>query len=180
MGWNIFQWLGPAIITAAVGIAALLVNRSQALDLAREKSEHESRLAKEQRVHQQRASAYVEVLTIAERVGQWVSLAKPAIDFGNPPPPELPDFLDQARSQALLNAYGSAAVKAKFKEWRSAVDDVIKAVEQIDFLQANPEPGVSRTKVWADLETRLRPKEREARRLLADQVADELTTERIL
>ncbi|MET7820882.1 hypothetical protein AB0F59_30525 [Micromonospora lupini] len=180
MGWNVLQWLGPAVITAGVGIAALLVNRSQALGLAREKSEHESRIAKEQRVHQQRASAYVEVLTIAERVGQWVSLVKPAINFGSPPPPDLPDFLDQARSQALLNAYGSTAVKAKFNEWRSAVDDVTRAVEQIDFLTKNPEPGVSRTKVWADLETRIRPREREARKLLGDQMADELMNERIL
>ncbi|MFG2103560.1 hypothetical protein ACGFJ5_23520 [Micromonospora echinaurantiaca] len=180
MGWNLVQWLGPAVITAAVGIAALLVNRSQALGLAAERSEHESRLAKEQRVHQQRASAYVEVLTIAERVGQWVSLTKPAIDFGSPPPPALPDFLDQARSQALLNAYASTAVKTKFKEWRSTVDEVIRAVEQIEFLTENPEPGVSRARVWADLETKFRPKEREARKLLADQMADELANERIL
>ncbi|MET9303559.1 hypothetical protein ABZX66_30030 [Micromonospora aurantiaca] len=182
MAW---EWVGP-VMTGAVGISVGITGivatyktgkqgRQHAEVLARQQNEHDAALAKEQRDQQRRSEAYVELLTMVERVGQWASMVRPMLDTNPPRPvPPLPELSEQARSNALVGAYASPAVKERYQAWRKVVMEAIGAVEDIEFALANPDAGLSHIKPRRELDFKHRPAEGDARRALADQIAAEL------
>lgn len=182
MAW---EWVGP-VMTGAVGITVGITGivatyktgkqgRQHAEALARQKNEHDAALAKEQRDQQRRSEAYIELLVMAERVGQWVSMVRPMLDTDPPrPTPPLPELLEQARSNALISAYASSAVKERYGAWREAVLKAIRAVEEIEFALSRPRSDLDHVKPWRELDLTHRAAERETREALAGQIASEL------
>jgi len=145
------------------------------------RNKHERQLAGEARVQQRLAEAYVELLELVHAVGQWSDLVRPIIGPG-PEPPPLPSLPQQARVQALIDAYASDAVKGLMKSWQDVVTKVRVADMTIGF--ASQRDGVRspaaaeqrqqlEEKGWQELMA-LRPAEHAARQALADQVAAEL------
>jgi hypothetical protein len=176
MAW---EWVG----TAAAGVAGMFFTwltgkqgRDHAETIASEKLEHDRLIATEARQQQRLENAYIELLDIGERVGQWAQMAYPLWDT-NPPRrlPPLPSLAEQARSGALVNAFGSAEVLAKFEAWLEVVQKMLATGRLIDYEDAGNqvrEDGDPSPRQVFDLE--LRPKEAETRRALQDQVAAEL------
>src|SRR5947209_3542689 len=98
MAW---EWTGPAS-GAIVGVAGLLAgwrvavgSRKHDERLAQQRNEHEARVAHVQWHRDQRADAYIQLLDLAEEIGDWVSSAFPMWDTH--PPRPLPDMPDRAR-----------------------------------------------------------------------------------
>jgi hypothetical protein len=177
MAW---EWVAPAG-TAAVGITGIAATfftarqgRQHAENVAAKKNAHDLDLAREQRQQQRRAEAYVEILVIAEQVGQWVSSVVPMFDYGQKVP-DLPDLDRQARANALINAYGSSKAIVFYKAWRNAADEAFRAAMDV-LLAERGENGhtdlvLERRKA---LDTDLRGKEADARKVLGDELAAEL------
>ena len=169
MAW---EWVAPvatATTATAVGVAGMFftwLTGKEARDDARA-------TAREAREQQRLENAYIELLDVAERTGQWVRMVCPVWDT-NPPQPvpaELPSLPEQAHTEALVNAFGSAEVRERMKTWRDVALEVISTVTQIRWEEADPtgaEESPRRT-----LE-HLRGQERVAREALANQVAVEL------
>jgi hypothetical protein len=166
MAW---EWVGPvATATVAVpGIFFTWLTGKQGRDDARA-------IAKEAREQQRLENAYVDLLDMAERVGQWVRMVYPMIDT-NPPQPipaELPSLAEQAHTEALVNTFGSDEVRKRMKDWRDVVLEVISTVQQIKWEEEQP-ARYSEESPRRTLE-QLRAQERVAREALANQVAVEL------
>jgi hypothetical protein len=71
---------------------------------------------------ERRADAYVELLEVAEDVGQFVAVMEPMRDTNPPRPlPGLPSGERQGQARARVAAFGSRAVKDATDRWREAV-----------------------------------------------------------
>ncbi len=166
MAW---EWVSP-IATATAGVAGIVftwLTGKQARDDTRA-------IAREARQQQRLEDAYVELLKMAERVGQWAQMVCPVIDFGGQPDTPLPSFEVQADASALMGAFGSEAVREKREAWESVVRKMASLVNQIRWEEADPTGGrIPQISSRATLHE-LRPDERAARQALADQVAVEL------
>jgi hypothetical protein len=178
MAW---EWVPPmaGAVVAIGGIIGGVVtakgSRKDARALAQQTNEHQVALAREQRQQQRFADAHLELLTMVEMGGQWVTMVRPIIDTDPPQPLRRPPSLDQqARVDALTAAYCSDEVKAQVDRWRDVVRQVTRATEEIAAAIAQPDAGLDRTKPWRELDFVLRPAERAARKALADQIAFEL------
>jgi hypothetical protein len=168
MAW---EWVAPvatattAIAIGGAGIVFTWLTGKQARDHARA-------IAKEARVEQRLESAYIELLEIAERAGQWAEMAYPVT--GTNPVPPLPSLAEQAHSVALLNAVGSPEMLERFEAWLHVVQEMTATAGLIDLEDAGREvrePGDPHPRnVFYDL----KPKEANRRRVLQDQVAGEL------
>lgn len=175
MAW---EWAPPAATTIAaiLGVSGTFI--------AGERIRQSGlRQAREQRRQQRLEVAYIEVLTLTERVSHWVALTLPILDDGTTAP-ALPDPPDQARSTALLKAHGSKEVDQLFWEWRKAVQEFIGAVNVIRAVKADKvrgagDSGIKVHDLYVKLEERLRPAERRARNELAAWMAGELRGETI-
>ncbi len=158
-----------ATIVGGAGIFFTWLTGKQARDDARATT-------REARQQQRLESTYVDLLDMAERAGQWVRMVYPIWDT-NPPQPvpaELPSLPEQAHTEALINAFGSAEVRERMKTWRDIVSEVISTVTQIRWEEADPTgKRYSEESPRRTLE-RLRGEERVAREGLANQVAAEL------
>ncbi|VEG58138.1 Uncharacterised protein [Mycolicibacterium aurum] len=98
-------------------------------------------------------------------------MAYPILETEPPQPePELPSLDDQAKTAALVNAYGSNEVKTRLEAWRKIALAMTVQARVIGMTQSGSEQNINaRTKLYE-----LRSKEKEARLFVADRVAVEL------
>jgi hypothetical protein len=178
-----WEWVGP-VATATVGAAGIfgtwLTGKQagdRAADISRKTLTQQRLLSSEARKQQRLEDAYVELLDMAERAGQWAQMVLPMIDT-NPPQPvpaELPSLEEQAHTVALVQAFGSHEVLEWMKTWRAVVKKIITTVELIKWEEADPatrqRAGEPIARVALD---ELRPQELGRREALAKQVAFEL------
>jgi hypothetical protein len=180
MAW---EWVGPTA-AAAVGVVGITFTwlsgkqgRDHAEQMARIGNDHVAAMAREERTQQRLADAYVALLEMAERVGQWAQAVRPMVDTAREQPvPPLPDLAEQATVEARVGAFGSIPVCERLDVWRSIVHDIIGKDSLIRLQEADAEQGRPATDVGQPrLEIHnARPKEREAREALAYQIAVEL------
>jgi hypothetical protein len=186
------EWIGPAIGAASavvVGVAGIVFTwltgkqaRDQAELTAESRLEHERTMAREARQQERLATAYVRLLGMAERIGQWAQMVKPMLDT-IPPQPErpLPNLDEQAEAQALVNAFGSDEVREAFESWQKVVRKAILEVNMINFEQARQKRSVHTVADLGEASMRLenlRPSEVKAREALGRQINDELRAAR--
>ncbi|MGZ3384770.1 MAG: hypothetical protein ACXVB5_07625 [Isosphaeraceae bacterium] len=185
MAW---EWVSP-VATASAGVVAGGIgvfftwltgkqSRDHAEETLREQLGHERLQAREAREQERLATAYLELLRMAERVGQWAQMVYPVVDTvpSSMPDTPLPSLPDQAETAALVNAYGSAAVREKWDAWEGVVRQMITQAELTDWEEHNPTSPGDRPfeNSPRGVLYRLRPQEAETRRELADQVSAEL------
>lgn len=194
MAW---EWVAP-VATAGTGTFGVFFTwlsgkqgRDHAERTAREQLAQQRLLAQDARDQERLENAYLELLRMVEGLGQWVQHVHPSVDLGSPikNPPTVDE---QARTQALVNAFGSDRVKDLLNEWRKFLREAISLAVQIDSEEerqsAGPDPDnrisemirellpqkpgdVQRLKALLE---NVRPGERDARRALTSQVAAEL------
>jgi hypothetical protein len=168
MAW---EWVGTAGVAVA-GIAATY-------GAGRSGRKHAEKLAREARTQERLADAYVEVLTIAARVGAWAQSVRPILDT-NPPavPPPLPSVEEQMRAEALLLAFGSKAARHVFELWRESAWEVIRGDQSIAFGQQLAKEqgpsGIDHITIWRKLHEEQKPNEKERRGDLAETLSSEL------
>lgn len=180
MAW---EWVGPTT-AGVVGAAGILFtwltgkqSRDQVERMAQERLGHERTMAREAREQDRLGNAYVRLLGMAERVGQWAQMVKPMMDTVPPQPVRpLPGLDEQAEVEAVVNAFGSDAVRTALEAWRAIIKDTIATVGLIDLERDAQERNMSaETDFDPYLKLHdLRPEERQAREALARQVGLEL------
>ena len=185
MAW---EWVAPvatATASTAIGVAGIFFTwlsgkqgRDHAETISGQQLTHARLLAKEAREQQRLESAYVALLEMAERAGQWAQLVLPMIDT-NPPGPvrPLPSFEEQAHTEAVVRALGSKEVREQMEKWEAVLRRVISTVEQIHWEESSPSRASQRSPRLTLEE--LRPQERAARQALAEQVSAELRPEHL-
>ncbi len=95
-----------AALTAAVAIAALIVNGLQ----ERARRSHERKIGWEGRPFERRANAYAELLTLLTHIRDILLFTQPILDTGVPPP-EGPERPDTWRVTGLVAAFASTPIK---------------------------------------------------------------------
>jgi len=182
MAW---EWIG----TSAVGGLGIFFtwltdkqSRDQALQTLREQLGHERLQAREAREQERLETAYVALLKMAERVGHWAQMVHPVAQSGELPATPLPSLEMQADTAALVNAYGTAAVRQRMETWEAVVRQMITQAELVDWEERDPpkagDPRLERpyTNSPRGALDRLRPQEAETRRAFEDQVRVELSS----
>jgi hypothetical protein len=139
--------------------------------------------ARDARVDQRAADAYLKVQSLAEQEAQWLEVRVDHLEFegedaywsGVPPLSEFPKpaQIDRATASALLAAYGSADVRALHATWRYAAD-IIAGAAQMLIIEHSPYERLASPEDIRRFREELQPKERAARQALADAVAKEL------
>lgn len=182
MAW---EWVAPTVtgVVALAGIGSTFVTasrgRSHAERLAAQGHERVEATSREARRQERLASAYVEVLDIAQQIGQWAQSLSPIMDTVPPQPlPPLPPIASQSRAQALVLAFGSQRALKALEAWRTSVRDIEHAHHSLQLAQRSLErhgvTGIDEPNIWCNLGTVLKPAEVEARRRLSDVVAADL------
>jgi len=180
MAW---EWVSP-VATASAGVVAGGIGvyftwltgkqgRDHAETITRDQLAHERLLTREARVQQRLENAYVDLLRMAERAGQWAQMSYPIV--GRPPELPLPSLVEQANTTALVRAFGSAEVLKRLETWRTVVQQMTTTAELIE-LEDMGKPVVQEGErsPRARFALDLRPQERETREALAARVAVEL------
>ena len=177
MAW---EWIGTSVVGVA-GIWGTWLTGKQSRDQAertnRSQLDQARLLAREARKQERLETAYLELLTMVERASHWAQLVLPLFDTvpSSMPGTKLPELEDQAQTAALVNAFGSDAVREKWEAWESVLKNMIRLVEVIQYQDANPPLAPApRGQEPRTLLDAARTKEKEARKALADQVAAEL------
>jgi hypothetical protein len=175
-----YEWIG----TVALGVGGIFFTwltgkqaRDQAERQATARLGHERTMAREARQQERLASAYVRLLGMVERMGQWAQMVKPIMDT-NPPRPDrpLPDLDEQAEAEAVVNAFGSDEVREAFESWRKVIEEMVMAVNVSNLVQAykrNEDMSGGSGEEYLKLHE-LRQPEAEARGALARQINQEL------
>jgi hypothetical protein len=160
------------IVGGVIGVAGLLAGW---LNL-REGNKHERTMAREAREQERLGNAYVRLLGMAERAGQWAQMVKPIMDTDPPQPvPPLPDLAEQAEVAALISAFGSDETRDAMQKWLEIFRQIIVTVQLIGFEEeADRRGGGGDFGQPRRTLHELRPAEAEAREALARQVASEL------
>jgi hypothetical protein len=183
MAW---EWVGPVatVTLGAVGIYFTYLTgdraRAHAAKLADEQLQHARTSAVEERDQQRKAETYVRCLEMAEQIGHWSQAVRPALDTTPPAPaPPLPSLQEQVSAKARLSAFGSPEVTLCWEEWEKAVGDIRHADFAIGLALGHRESrgmtGINYFEIWAELDDKMRPLERERRHLLAARIHEELT-----
>ena len=181
MAW---EWVSP-VATASAGVLGGGVgafftwltgkqSRDQALDTLREQLGHERLQAREAREQERLASAYLELLKMAERVGVWAQMIYPVYQSGKPPETPLPSLEVQADTAALVAAFGTDAVREKSETWQSVVRQMISAAELVVWEEAHPSQVPPQGSSARATIYELRPEEKRTRDELGAQVRAEL------
>lgn len=140
-----------------------------------------AKTAREGRIEQRRADAYLQVLTIVEREGHWTEAW--LANFGDLPErddeyaealvsPPAPEVADRAKASALLAAYGSSEVRDRHAAWRTATNLITHEIRShLHWLSFDRDYGVDEESLKRQEQL---PKEQAARRDLAEAIASEL------
>jgi hypothetical protein len=144
-----------------------------------------ARAAQEGRAEQRAADGYLKVLSLAEQEAQSLDatvynfgLDRRELEYGigefkRVPKPEVSD---RATAAALISAFASNGVHASYEAWRTAADALDWKMQGINFsMNEDNDPTANVPEEWMkELTEDLQPKERAARKALAEAVADEL------
>ena len=166
-----YEWVGIAVVALAGIGATLLAGKLE--------RGHSERMTREARQQERLAEAYVHLLVLVGRVGQWAQTVEPMWDCDPAQPVRpLPELDEQAETEAVISAYGSDEVFQAFEAWRDVVQNVMVTVNVISRDQAagkghRSNGGSVGESPYLRLHN-LRPGEREARKALSRQVRDEL------
>lgn len=169
--------LASVITSGLVGLAGL----GATAWTSKRARDHSKELADTDRQQERLLTAYLALLGAMRKTGRWAQNVKPTFD---PDPsrdaPERPDGDEWHRVLAMLDAYGSVEVQNLHAEWVKTVDEVGRAALDLEFRSAHKDDlphkldGESSTDVYRRLDEELRPAEREARKAVADRIANEL------
>jgi hypothetical protein len=180
MAW---EWIG----TSAVGGLGIFFtwltgkqSRDQVLETLRQQLGHERLQAREAREQERLESAYLELLKMAERVGQWAQFIYPVVQTGPLPDTPLPSLEVQADAAALVAAFATNRVRQLTETWEAVVKQMITQAELVVWEEQNPsgpgDPGSQRPYKNSPRAAilRLRPEEKRTRDELNAQVRAEL------
>jgi hypothetical protein len=137
---------------------------------------HGQQLSHEQREQDRRATAYVDVLVSSERIRNWIWSIHPKSEIGTFPAPDGPSADEQAKTKALLLAYGSEKVRRLFGGWDDAAQEAIGLAHQITFHKSRDD-ATEVTDLLERLHDKAKPAERAAREALAERINLELRGE---
>ncbi len=151
--------------------------REHAETVSSRQLQHAQNLAADARKQQRLENAYIAVLVIAEKAGQWAQTAHPMWDtHPDRELPPLPSPDDQARAEALLHAFGSTRVAAKFDAWSEIIHKMIRTSYLVEAHRVRQAPLLEGEKSpYYVFNEDLKPKERKARKEIAIEVAHELS-----
>jgi hypothetical protein len=169
--------LASVISSAAVGLAGAGVSLYSARRTAR--------TAQEGRMEQRAADGYLKILSLAEQEAQWLdsivynlSLDRKELEYGVSEMKKVPkpEVTDRATAAALVSAFASNGVLTSHAAWRQAADALDTKIEVISWqMMEDGDPTANVPEEWiAALTDDLQPKERAARKALAEAVAQEL------
>jgi len=140
-----------------------------------------------QRVQQRLAEAYLELLKLVEREGQWVqqgiehleASAYDKYDFVNAFQVRTvsePTKMDAVTMVAIVAAFGSQSVRECHKAWRMAVDDIDleHRILQWNWEQNGDPEALITLDEQKKLQSELKPLELTTRQALADAIGAEL------
>lgn len=175
------EWIGSvatATVAVVIGVAGIVATfktakqgREHAETVLGEQLAHERKLATEARDQQRLETAYVDLLEMAEAAGQWVQLVLPMLDTDPPQPdPPLPSLEVQGHVQAVVRAFGSPKVIERMESWEAVVREANMTVAVARMKDIPREAFKARR----TLDEGLRPQERSARRVLAEQISTDL------
>jgi hypothetical protein len=172
MDWGpVFSGAIGAVSTATVAIFGYRHARSMATD--RHNQDRDQSL--DERRQQRLSLAYVEVLQLVREIEYWCMSVAPWIDTNPPRPvPDLPPVKEQARVDALIDAFASEEVRALWTPWREIVGKISGAVMMIDQNRQYRDGGDYAIEASRSLEDTLRPAEQRAREALAERIGVEL------
>lgn len=176
--------LWSVISGGAVGLAGVLL---AGLSGWRDRK-HAKDLAERDRKQRRLEDAYLGMMVMCDKVGNWCARVCPVVANGQDSPP-FPDLDTQILARSKLNAYGSDTAKAAFETWMETVNQVIRADRLIGLRLAASKghesaasvqpPGTDRSYMdyltpWQQLESELRPAEVQYRKALTQVLAGEL------
>jgi hypothetical protein len=143
--------------------------------------------AREQRVQQRLAEAYLELLRLVEQEGSWVrqrieNLEDRALDpYGYATSPMVsrqipsPESTDAVTMTAILAAFGSDDVRQRHLEWRSAVTAIEREWDSLQWdWTENYDPEHQVTEDELREMTKAKPREMATRQALAEAIRAEL------
>jgi hypothetical protein len=144
-----------------------------------------AKTAEEGRLEQRAADGYLKILSLAEQEAQWLDsivynlgLDQKELEYGVSEIRKIPkpEVTDRATAAALISAFASNAVYTSHAAWREAADALDRRIEGISFqLTEDADPYANVPEEWMkELTEDLQPKERAARKVLAEAVAKEL------
>ncbi len=175
MGLMAWEWVAPvatgatASIVGGAGIVFTWLTGKQARDDARAST-------REARVQQRLENTYVDLLDMAEQIGVWAQMVCPVGDTIPPRPvPPMPSVPEQAHTEALVKAFGSAQVRERMEAWRDVVKEMFVTLQLIRWVEADPSRHRDVDENPRLKLEDLRRDERMNREALADQVARELS-----
>jgi hypothetical protein len=165
------RWLSRSLLGSGAGAALYGAHRT-------------AKTAREGRAEQRAADGYLKVLSLAQQEAQWhdsriwnlsldpQEVAWRVVDFINV---EEPPLTDKPTAFALIAAFASDPVRTSYTAWREAADALDKKIEWVGVgvVQANPHDGTP-DEWMKELTDVLQPKEREARKAIAEAIAREL------
>jgi hypothetical protein len=106
--------------------------REDARALARETREAQATEARSARIHESRKAVYVEILEYVFRTEDSVDRTEPLLTWdGMPVPPEWPSEDEIRRQNARTSAFGSAPLRDKLRELKTAVQEFQGAVFEL-------------------------------------------------
>jgi hypothetical protein len=125
MDW---AWL-PGTVVGVLGVVggAWIAVRGREHDqrMAKARFEHEQRSAHARWLRERQGDAYVQLLDMAERVGQWAAFVQPMTYVEGHPRPELPGLAEQAQVTAQVRAFGTPTIRKRMAAWHAAVRAMI-------------------------------------------------------
>jgi len=127
-------------VSSSVQIAALAAPVVAAIGVAWLTSVNQRRLARDDRLADRQADAYVSISNFAVRMRQYGLVAHPDLDPDDPLlAPELPDD-ERYRMFALVEAYGSEPVRAAFDQLLTRVVEAKTWVGELGQAKRMPPP----------------------------------------
>lgn len=171
------DWLAP-IAGAVVGVAGIAAGLLTSRATRRHDAEMErlrQREANQERRDQLVVDTYLDLLTMADHVGWWVSTVPDADNADTAEAPPFPVLDDQPRVRAKLAAFGSDEVQRRWAAYTVVAVMIRKHVEGA----AQPDDGTGTSSNEGTTSSRgltdeMRQSERNAMRALSDQIAKEL------
>ncbi|WP_157748297.1 hypothetical protein [Micromonospora echinaurantiaca] len=140
--------------------------------------EHEWRMSYEQRRQERIVRTYEEVMDLVGRVDLWVTFTRQFFQMAGDPKPELPTIEEQARVQALLDVHGSPVVRERYRDWRSAVQELNLADQELRAAERTEDRGrssaIDSADIWKRIGADIKPRVEERRQRLAASISEEL------
>jgi hypothetical protein len=164
------EWIGLAgvVLGGAIGSISTYLTSKRSSDqverVASAGNQNQRTMAREAREQDRLAGAYVGLLALTERIGQWAEQVNPM--YRPDPDRPLPDLDKQADVVGAVRAYGSDEVIEAFEAWQKVIADMRAFAQQIAREPDAAEPRESLRD--------LKPREVEKHKALVRQINKEL------